>query len=501
MSVTFKVLTYTVTPSAGTNGTISPNTAETANYGTNVTFTATPNTGYTVATWSVDGSAVQTGGTSYTLSAVAGSHTVSVTFKVLTYTVTPSAGTNGTISPNTAQTANYGTNVTFTATPNTGYTVATWSVDGSAVQTGGTTFTLTNVTASHTVSVTFTNIIYTVTPSAGANGTISPNTAQTVASGGSVTFTATPSTGYTVATWSVDGSAVQTGGTSYTLSAVAASHTVSVTFKVLTYTVTPSAGTNGTISPNTAQTANYGTNVTFTATPSTGYTIGVWSVDGSAVQTGGTTFTLSNVTASHTISVTFTNTYTVTPSAGPNGTISPNIAQTVSNNGSVTFSATPSAGYAVTTWVLNGKVAQTGGDTFTVAPVTMNDWVQVSFAIPPLTIRESAGANGTMTPNTPQTVAYGSSLTFTATPNPDYAVLAWAVDRATVQVGGTSFTLPDITANHSVQVWFKVAMFTVTPSPGANGTISPSTPQTVNLGGNISSRQARAPVTRWPHGR
>ena len=98
-----------------------------------------------------------------------------------------------------------------------------------------------------------------------------------------------------VATWSVDGSAVQTGGTSFTLSAVAASHTVSVTFKVLTYTVTPSAGTNCTISPNTAQTADYGTNVTFTATPSTGYTVGVWSVDGSAVQTGGTSYTLSAV--------------------------------------------------------------------------------------------------------------------------------------------------------------------------------------------------------------
>ena len=140
-----------------------------------------------------------------------------MTFTLLTYTVTPSAGANGTLSPSTAQTVNYGSSLTFTATPNTGYMVNTWSVDGTVVQTGGTTFTLTNITANHTVHVTFTQLTYTITPSAGANGTISPSTAQTVNYGSSLTFTATPNTGYTVNTWSVDGTVVQTGGTTYTL--------------------------------------------------------------------------------------------------------------------------------------------------------------------------------------------------------------------------------------------------------------------------------------------
>ena len=57
--------------------------------------------------------------------------------------------------PGTAQTVNYGSSLTFTATPNTGYTVNTWSVDGTVQQTGGTTFTLSNITANHTVQVTF----------------------------------------------------------------------------------------------------------------------------------------------------------------------------------------------------------------------------------------------------------------------------------------------------------------------------------------------------------
>ena len=102
---------------------------------------------------------------------ITANHSVQVTFTPLTYTITPSAGANGTLSPSTAQTVNYGSSLTFTAAPNTGYTVNTWSVDGTVVQTGGTTFTLTNITANHTVQVTFTPLTYTITPSAGANGT------------------------------------------------------------------------------------------------------------------------------------------------------------------------------------------------------------------------------------------------------------------------------------------------------------------------------------------
>jgi hypothetical protein len=231
--------------------------------------------------------------------------TVQVTFKVVTYTVTPNAGANGSISPNTALTVNGGGSVSFIATPNTGYTVDKWLVNGSTVQTGGSSYMLGNVTTNTTVQVTFKLVTYTVTPSASANGNINPNTAQSVGSGRNVTFTATPNTGYTVDQWLVNGSAMQTGGTSYTLNNVTTDTTVQVTFKAVTYTVTPSAGANGSISPNTAQSVGSGRNVTFTATPNTGYTVDQWLVNGSAMQAGGTSYTVSNVTTDTTVQVTF----------------------------------------------------------------------------------------------------------------------------------------------------------------------------------------------------
>jgi len=74
---------------------------------------------------------------------------------------------------------------------------------------------------------------YTVTPGSGANGSINPNTPQTVTSGGSVRFTATPNVAYGVYQWLLNGLVVQTGGTSYTTSAITANSTVEVTFEVV----------------------------------------------------------------------------------------------------------------------------------------------------------------------------------------------------------------------------------------------------------------------------
>ena len=76
------------------------------------------------------------------------------------------------------------------------------------------------------------------------------------------------------------------------------------TCKPITFTVTASAGTNGTITPAT-QTANTGTTVSFTVTPSTGYTttMGGTCPAGTLV---GTTYTTGNITADCTVTASFT---------------------------------------------------------------------------------------------------------------------------------------------------------------------------------------------------
>lgn len=84
------------------------------------------------------------------------------------YTIISSASSNGSISPNGSQMVNPGGSLTFSATPDPGYGVNQWLVDGSLVQTGGATYQLTNITANHSVSVTFGTV--TLTPSVSTLG-------------------------------------------------------------------------------------------------------------------------------------------------------------------------------------------------------------------------------------------------------------------------------------------------------------------------------------------
>lgn len=71
---------------------------------------------------------------------------------------------------------------------------------------------------------------YLITPTAAANGAISPGTPQTVYAGTSKTFTAIPGADYQVDQWLLDGGIAQKGGKTFTLSRIDANHTLEVTF-------------------------------------------------------------------------------------------------------------------------------------------------------------------------------------------------------------------------------------------------------------------------------
>lgn len=145
----------------------------------------------------------------------------------------------------------------------------------------------------------------TVTATAGSNGSLSPSGTIKPLLNGSINFTATPDTNYTVNEWKVDGAVEQTGGTSYTLSSITTDHTVEVSF-IRQYTVTPTAGSNGSISPAVTEQVNTGSaSSTYTAMPAANYTVSEWTVNGSSVQTGGTTYQIPSVTEDSAINVTF----------------------------------------------------------------------------------------------------------------------------------------------------------------------------------------------------
>ena len=470
VTATFALNTYTITPTAGSNGAISPSTPQIVSHGSSTIFTFTPTTGYYISSVTVDGGSVGLP-TSYTFTNVTADHTVAVSFAIGSYTISATAGAGGTlatggtiISSGTSQDflVNHGGSRSFTITPNAGYSTTSILVDG--ITTTLNPYAFTNVTANHTLSAAFALNTYPVTATAGANGTISP-ASKLVSHGSTTTFTVTPSANYAAVMGGTCGGTLV--GTTYTTNAIIAPCTVSATFTLNGYAVTPSAGANGTISPATPQTVNYGSTTVFAVTPNTGYTAVVGGTCGGTLV--GNTYTTNAITAPCTVEAIFTqNVYTVTAMAGANGTISP-ASRLVSYGSTTTFTVLPSAGYAA---VVGGTCGGTlDGTTYTTAPIIGPCSVSATFTLNAYTVTATAGANGTISPAS-RVVGYNSTTAFTVTPNTGYSAVMGGTCGGTL-TGNTYETNP-IVGDCTVTATFTLNTYTVTASAGSGGAITPA---------------------------
>lgn len=330
VTVQFTPLGDMATFSAGENGRITSvklGEAEVPNFaggfkltpGASIEVTAEPETGYEVEQWLVNGVKQSETGNTFTYTAQATGSVgaaISVSFQQVKYPVTWE-GANGRVAATgydgSSAEIRGGTNVTFTATPENGYKFDHWTVNETEQTETSTTFTWTVPNGkAETPAVNEYNIqavcvpdtqSYTVTYAAEApeNGTVTTPGGSggsiTVAAGTNLTFTAHPNQYYHVKTWKLDGDSVDGSANqnTYTLSNVAAAHTVTVVFdKAVSYTVgyqveggngTLTATKNGTdLTLTESQTDNIpaGSKLVFTAVPATGetnYMVEKWIVN------------------------------------------------------------------------------------------------------------------------------------------------------------------------------------------------------------------------------
>lgn len=124
---------------------------------------------------------------------------VSFTAKQTTYyTITPSAGPNGAISPSVPENLNPGEDSSvYTFAPDTGYHLTNVIVDGATALGIVAGHSLTNVTANHSIQALFGINAYTVSVAQTTGGTIAPDPAAPIVHGlNSEWFTVTPTAGY-----------------------------------------------------------------------------------------------------------------------------------------------------------------------------------------------------------------------------------------------------------------------------------------------------------------
>ena len=360
---------------------------------------------------------VLAGTTSTTYTFVSGGSTKLNLIVNLQYKITATADPNGSITPAGQVMVKYGTSRTFTITPDPGYLILDVRVDGvsnpDAVATGSYTFT--SVTRDHTIHATFVRETYYIAVNAGVGCTITPPGPQVeVLYKQSITFNIAANTGYDLINVTVDG-ASKGAIPSFVFNDVVADHTIAATCKLKDLKITPFWGSGGSIIPGTQQTVSYGGSVTFEIKPDTGYVIDNVVVNG--VSQGPTaSYTFTNVTTDGTIQATFkVATFTITPTAGAHGTITPGTQQIVNYGGSATFTIAPNTGFVIDDVLVDGvsnPAAVTAGS-FTFSNVMANHTIAATFKVATFVITPTAGAGGTITPGTPQTVNYGGSATFT----------------------------------------------------------------------------------------
>lgn len=182
------------------------------------------------------------------------------------------------------------------------------------------------------------------------------------------------------------------------------------------FVVSTATTAGGSISPSSA-TVTAGQTTSFTVTPAAGYQLG--QVTGCNGTLSGQTYTTGAINAACTVSATFTLLqYTVSASAGANGSITP-LSQQVGHGRTATLNVQPNRGFDISS--VTGCGGKLEGSTYTTGPITENCNVVASFGSSQFTVTMQVGSGGKASIATQQ-VAYGTLLDVVFTPDTGFTL-------------------------------------------------------------------------------
>ena len=354
---------HTVTVTNDGNGTASASLAKAA-AGTEITLTATPANGYHFKEWQVESPAgLVITNNKFTMPdsnvAIKAIFEEDSPFAPTRHTVTVKTDGNG-IAFASPLLAEAGTEITLTATPNTGYHFKEWQVISGNVTIKDDKFLMPDsnveVKAIFEEDAPPAPTEHTVTVTSSGNGTASASPAKAVA-GAEITLSATPDKGYHLKEWQVISGGVSIKDNKFTMPnnnvEIKAIFEKDAPPTPTEYTVTVTTEGGGTASASPAKAAA-GTEITLTATPNTGYHFKEWQVISGNVTIKDDKFLMpdSNVEIKAIFEKDAPPTpteYTVTVTSSGNGTASASPSKAVAG-AEITLSATPDKGYHLKEW-------------------------------------------------------------------------------------------------------------------------------------------------------
>ncbi len=136
------------------------------------------------------------------------------------------------------------------------------------------------------------------------------------------------------------------------------------------------------------------------------------------------------------------------------------------------FSVSPNTGYHIDSVVVDGvNLGAVASHDFN--NVTANHSIDAYFSIDVFTVTAAAAAGGSISPTGTVNVNYGANQSFSISPSIGYHIDSVVVDGVNLGVVA-SHDFNNVTANHSIDAYFSIDVFTVTATASAGGSISPS---------------------------
>lgn len=492
---------------------------------TRLMFDAKSNDGFLVKEWKVNGQSItdtakykvteilsngKKVGERLTVAALTEKLDVEVAFSSDSHTITFSSGEGGKLTAalkdggavTTGQKIAEGANVTFTAAPNSGMSVARWMVDEKPYYWPGTTdlyrestLTLENVQKDRKVAVEFSKAgTYKLTfniesetgstlPSVQTSAKLADGTAadlNAVPDGAAVTFALENlGSNYTVKTWKVDGKEAANSGTQkqFTLRNITGTHTVTavinaaqevtLTFKAVDANGAPISTDiasvtakikNGNAITNGSTVGNYST-IEFAAAVNENYYVSEWigakadaedSTKASIASLEKTTDVIAHIAEKPQVTVTAAENGAVTVKGTRVNEVSitkDSINTHVDYDSAITITAEPEKGYYVKSLTVGGKTFdydsqntyQSGTRTETVKNITADTAVTAVFGKEPVivfsgTYADITAQNGSLNSGS-FVFMHTPMLEFLAAPHFGYELTAWTVNGNAITSG------------------------------------------------------------------
>lgn len=368
-----------------------------------------------------------------------------------------------------------------------------------------------------TVEYSYTITYYSITASCNAFGSVSP-ASQEGEAGTNCVVTLSPNVAGLSPSKVLDNNVdvtsqiVASGNNfTYTLTGLAADHTIIVTFvNPVTYNISGTIASGLSVSPSLPTTAYEGNDFDLTITPTKPGTIIVR--DNNVVTETFTipvddytpvVYTIENVQAAHTLNITFTELakYNITGSIGSGLTISPSLPVNNKYEGTdQAFTITPNDSGAIT-------VTDNGVDTvytiprgnvhtveYAISNITTNHTLSITFVpTQQFQITGTVQSGLSISPTLPQSVYTGDDISFTITPSAGGAIIVndngqdyiYTISRTDVQP--VTHYIADVAEAHILAITYEPPeQFTVSGTVGSGVTCSPSLPQTLYTGDDLA---------------